>query len=195
MHSLKKTIDPSELFSFIDSEIIYTSNQKLNNQKNYSDHMNIISQSQKNGNPLVKLVRIKIKQPSREDASVFIDNMREKIDSNCKLFILDFSETVSMDSAFLGAVILILKQISTKGVEPILIIDIEKFKTLNSIQYSLERLRTKVGIFSSLDQAKDQFQIVKLNYWILNSENQLLSRFTRYSKNSIWVSVTYVLLK
>ena len=78
--------------------------------------------------------------------------MKEKINSEYKLVIFDFSECTFMDSTFLGAVIVSLKLLASKNVDASIIFNTEKFKTIHLVEFSLDKLKNKVQIFSTIQQ-------------------------------------------
>ena len=107
----------------------------------------------------ILLINIQNKSFDHSKASLFMNFMKEKINSEYKFVIFDFSECTFMDSTFLGAVIVTLKSLASKNIEASIIFNTEKFTSLHLVEFSLEKLKKKVHIFSTIQQVEDHFNI------------------------------------
>lgn len=111
----------------------------------------------------ILLINIQNKRFDQSKAGLFMNFMKDKINSEYKLVIFDFSECEFMDSTFLGAVIVTLKLLISKNLKACIVIDTEKFATPHSVQFSIEKLKEKVEIFSSIQQVENHFNIDRIH--------------------------------
>jgi anti-anti-sigma factor len=95
------------------------------------------------------VIKVKLERAVFEYALLFRRFFEKKIGSNYKNYIIDLSDTLFLDSTFLGSIIVLQKRVNQKGGNLRVIINSEKTLMISQINNIGDILQT----FSSVDKA------------------------------------------
>jgi anti-sigma B factor antagonist len=124
-------------------------------QQNRLDSIKQLFTAEEMGQIPSLVIKVKCERAVIEKALIFkefIDNMIEK---DYKHYVLDFSDTLFLDSTFLGSVILFLKKVKLKGSSLSLVVNKEKLTILSLF----ENFNQLMSIHNSVDEALDTLAI------------------------------------
>ena len=100
-------------------------------------------------------VKVKIERAVAETAKIFKEFIEAEMPKN-KNFIIDLSDTLFMDSTFLGTLVFAFKQITAKGRRMNIVLNYDKIKILSAI----EPLKKVLHIHPSLEDAMHEMEII-----------------------------------
>ena len=95
------------------------------------------------------LIRINLERAVFEQALLFRNYIMKYLESDHKNFILDFSETMFLDSTFLGSVIFFYKKVQSIGGTVRLVVNAQRMTLLSQINNFSDIIET----FASVDES------------------------------------------
>ena len=95
------------------------------------------------------LIKIKLERAVFEYALLFRRFVEQKISSNYKNYILDLSDTLFLDSTFLGSIIVLLKKINKMDGTLRVVVNTNKMMLISQIN----NIEDIIDTFSSVDEA------------------------------------------
>jgi anti-anti-sigma regulatory factor len=137
-YSTKKNLDVSEVNGF-----------RQTIEQNYVNEVHEILDAKTDKNTNTIIVKINLCRAVIEDVAFFKDFTNYLLNPNIKHYILDFSDTIFLDSTFLGSIIIFLKKIKLSRGTLSLVINCDKITILSQIKSLL-----KDGEFSITEYVK-----------------------------------------
>jgi anti-anti-sigma factor len=116
---------------------------------NYVNEMHEIFNAQEDENTNTVIIKVNLSRALIEHVSFFRDFTNYLLNPNIKHYILDFTDTIFLDTTFLGSIIYFLKRINSNGGTLSLVINLKKITILSQIK-SLSNI---LKIYPSLEEA------------------------------------------
>lgn len=95
------------------------------------------------------VIKVNLERAVFEYALLFRNFTKQKLELKHKNFILDLSETLFLDSTFLGSIVFFLKQVNAIGGSLRMVINTNKVTIISQI----ENMKDIADTFSSVDEA------------------------------------------
>jgi anti-anti-sigma factor len=131
----------------IDASVVNIFRQRI--EQYDREEMDEIFNAQKDKNTNTVIVKVNLCRAVIEHVAFFKDFTNYILNPNIKHYVLDFSNTIFLDSTFLGSIIFFLKRINASGGTLSLVINLEKITILSQIK-SLSNI---LKIYPSLEEA------------------------------------------